>query len=87
MNGYQATLHELLGSLSEAGEAVVIYQNVNGLASFQYAKNGTIVRAFDPLLPDLVQMGEPLPEESGSLSPARTVNSTPCPAHFRSPSA
>jgi hypothetical protein len=55
LNGYQATLPEVLEALPEGGEAVVIYQNVNGLASFQYAKNGTIVRAFDPLLPELGQ--------------------------------
>jgi hypothetical protein len=48
LNGYQATLPELLEALSAGGEAVVIYQNVNGLASFQYAKDGTIVREFDP---------------------------------------
>ena len=69
LGGYQATLPVLLQALSEGGEAVVIYQNVNGLASFQYAKNGTIVRAFDPLLPELGQMGEPLPEEQGIAFP------------------
>lgn len=69
LNGYQATLPEQLEALSEGGEAVVIYRNINALSSFQYAKNGTIVRAFDPLLPRMSQIGEPLPEEQGIAFP------------------
>lgn len=40
LNGYQATLPELLTALSEGGEAVVIYRNVNAVSSFQHAKDG-----------------------------------------------
>ena len=82
LNGYQATLPGLLEALSEGGEAVVIYQNVNGLASFQYAKNGAIVRAFDPLLPELGQMGEPLPEEQGIAFPGEGGELHPMPGAF-----
>lgn len=87
LNGYQATLPGLLEALSEGGEAVVIYQNVNGLASFQYSKKGTIARAFDPLLPDLGPMGEPLPEEQGIAFPGEGGELHPMPGAFRSPSA
>lgn len=69
LNGYQATVPELLEDLSQDGEAVVIFRNVNALSSFRYAKNGTIVRAFDPLLPHMSQIGEPLPEERGIAFP------------------
>lgn len=82
LNGYQATLPEPLEALPDDGEAVVIYQNVNGLASFQYAKNGTIVRALDPLLPELSQMGEPLPEERGIAFPGENGELHPMPGAF-----
>ena len=82
LNGYQATLPELLEALSGGGEAVVIHQNVNGLASFQYAKNGTIVRAFDPLLPESGQIGEPLPEEQGIVFPGENGELHPMPGAF-----
>lgn len=65
LGGYQATVPELLEKMSHGGEAVVIHQDVNAHCSFQYAKNGIIVRAFDPLVPDMDQTGEPLPEEQG----------------------
>ena len=87
LNGYQATLPELLRALSEGGEAVVTYQNVNAVSSFQYAKGGTIIRAFDPLLPGLGQLEIPLPEEQGIVFLARTASSTPCLACSCSPSA
>jgi hypothetical protein len=61
--GYQAAY--FAAQLSEADEAVVIYQSVNADSSFQYARNGTVIRSFDPLLPHMPQEGEPLPEEAG----------------------
>lgn len=82
LNGYQSTLPDFLEALSEAGEAVVIYQNVNALSSFQYAKDGTIVRAFDPLLPEQGQLGEPLPEEHGIAFPGDNGELHPMPAAF-----
>lgn len=82
LNGYQATVPELLQALSANGEAVVIYQNVNALSSFQYAKNGTIVRAFDPLLPQQGQSGGPLPEEQGIAFPGENGELHPMPGAF-----
>jgi hypothetical protein len=70
-NGYQATDRTLLEELSQDGEAVVIFRNVNAVSSFQYAKNGIIVREFDPLLPHMDQAGEPLPEEQGIAFPGK----------------
>lgn len=65
--GYQAT--SFAEQLSEGGEAVVIYQSVNADSSFQYARNGTVIRSFDPLLTHMPQEGEPLPEEEGIAFP------------------
>jgi hypothetical protein len=65
--GYQAT--QLAEQLSEGGEAVVIYRSINADSSFQYARNGTMIRSFDPLLPQMSQEGEPLPEEEGIAFP------------------
>lgn len=42
---------------------------INALSSIQYAKKGTIVRAFDPLLPHMSQQGVPLPQEQGIACP------------------
>jgi hypothetical protein len=67
--GYQATMPEALAALSSTGEAVVIYQSVNADSSFQYAKNGVIIREFDPLLPEQGGLGEPLPQEQGIVFP------------------
>lgn len=67
LGGYRAT--ELLGELTRNGEAVVIFQDVNAHSSFQYAKNGSVVRYFDPLLTNMPQIGEPLPEEHGIAFP------------------
>ena len=61
---------------------MVIYQNVNGLASFQYEKDGTVVRAFDPLLPGLGQAGVPLPEEHGIAFPGENGELHPMPGAF-----
>jgi hypothetical protein len=82
LNGYRATLPELLEALSQGGEAVVVYQNVNALTSFQYARNGTIVRAFDPLLPHMGQIGQPLPEEQGIAFPGENGELHPMPGAF-----
>jgi hypothetical protein len=87
LNGYQATVPELLEQLSQDGEAVVIFQNVNALSSFQYAKNGTIVRAFDPLLLICPRPDNPCLMNRESRSPARTANSTPCRGRSCSPNA
>lgn len=64
-NGFRAAF--LADALSSSGEAVVVYRSVDADASFTYAKAGTTVRFFDPLLFDMIgsQTGEPLPEEAG----------------------
>jgi hypothetical protein len=82
LSGCQATVPGLLEELSQDGEAVVIFQNVNAVSSFQYAKNGTIVRAFDPLLPDMGQTGDPLPEEHGIAFPGENDELHPMPGAF-----
>ena len=82
LNGYQATLPDVLKTLSDGGEVVVIYRNINALSSFQYAKNGTIVRAFDPLLPHMSQIGDPLAEESGITFPGENGELHPLPGAF-----
>lgn len=82
LGGYRATDPELLRQLSRDGEAVVIFQNVNAHSSFQYAKNGTVVRDFDPLLPNMPQTGEPLPEEQGIAFPGENGKLHPMPGAF-----
>lgn len=82
LNGYQATVPGLIEKLSRDGEAVVIFQNVNALSSFQYARNGIIVRAFDPLLPHMGQTGERLPQEAGIAFPGGKGELHPMPGAF-----
>lgn len=65
LNGFRATDKELLRHLSAQGEAVVIYENVNALSRFLYARSGEIVRDFDPLLDDSEHATFRLPEEEG----------------------
>ncbi len=69
LNGFRATNRELLSLLSEGGEAVVIYRNVNALSSFQYARGGQIVREFDPLGDASHDAAFRLPEEEGISFP------------------
>jgi hypothetical protein len=53
------------GRLSRQGAAVVIYNNVNDLDSFQYARAGHVVRDFDPLLFGTSDRAHALPQERG----------------------
>jgi hypothetical protein len=68
-NGYAATDPAVLCALSRNGEAVVIYTNVNAVSSFQYARGGTIVREFDPLLEPNEGAAGRLPEEHDIVFP------------------
>ncbi len=61
-NGWTASTPETIARLSEWGEALNVFWNVNAVMSFSYARNGTLVRQFDPLLYD--DGGKPLPEEA-----------------------
>lgn len=69
LNGFRATDSDLLQRLSEAGEAVVIYRNVNARMRFMYARGGKIVRDFDPLLDHSNVAIHRLPEEEGISFP------------------
>jgi len=69
-------------ALSDDVEAVVIYQNINALSWCQYAKNGTIVRALDPLFTRLPQIGHPLPEVQGHRRPRESGEPHRTPSAF-----
>jgi hypothetical protein len=64
-NGFKAT--QRAGRLSRLGTAVIIYNNVNSLESFQYAQGGRVVREFDPLIYYQDERRNPLPEERGIM--------------------
>lgn len=63
-NGFLMTDHDVLLRLSRGGEAVCYFRNVNAVSDFLVARDGRLVRAFDPVLFD-DEEGEPLPEEQG----------------------
>ncbi|RBY88481.1 DUF6461 domain-containing protein [Blastococcus sp. TF02A-26] len=63
-NGYFSTQIEIVEELSRNGEAVSVFRNVNAVMNFVVARDGVMVRAFDPLLFD-DEEGDPLPEEEG----------------------
>jgi Family of unknown function (DUF6461) len=63
-NGYQGCDEDVVIVLSRGGRAVSLYWNVNHYADFIYAVDGVVVRAFDPVLPDIGPRGDPLPQES-----------------------
>lgn len=66
-NGYLATLDDVLGRLSDHRTAIVLFRNVNAVMRFVYATDGSVIRAFDPLLYDNQSswIGEPLAQEHG----------------------
>lgn len=66
-NGYLAAVDDVIRRLSERRRAIVLFENVNAVMRFAYARDGSLVRAFDPLLYDNVMIweGERLPEEEG----------------------
>jgi hypothetical protein len=61
-NGWAGSMPEVVARLSERGEAVNVFWNVNAVMSFTLARNGSVVRTFDPLLYDALD--GPLPEEA-----------------------
>jgi hypothetical protein len=61
-NGWAASMPEVVARLSEQGEAVNAFWNVNAVMSFTLARDGGVVRTFDPLLYDALD--GPLPEET-----------------------
>lgn len=66
-NGFLATLDAVLRRLSEKRRAIVLFRNVNAVMRFVYASDGSVARAFDPLLYDNRSswIGAPLPQEKG----------------------
>jgi hypothetical protein len=62
-NGWLLTTPEYAEAVSQGAEAVSVYWNVNAVMQFVLARDGRIVRRFDPLLYDQPGDGEPLPEE------------------------
>lgn len=66
-NGYLASIPATLVSLSRAGTAISVFWNVNAVMRFLAAWDGVLVRSFDPLLFEVDQKGDPLPQEEGLL--------------------
>ncbi len=67
-NGWGGAQDEVLGPLSRGGgTAVSVYWNVNAVMSFSLARDGEVVRSFDPRDPATGPgpHGDPLPEEAG----------------------
>lgn len=63
-NGYVCSQDAVLRALSANGRAAMVFWNVNRDSRFGYARNGTLVRVFDPVL-GTGEVGDPLPEEAG----------------------
>jgi hypothetical protein len=61
-NGYLASLSDCLEKIARKGEAVSVFWNVNGQMQVMVARDGAVVREFDPLMYDA---GDALPEEAG----------------------
>ncbi|MGY1774044.1 DUF6461 domain-containing protein [Blastococcus sp. SYSU D00813] len=63
-NGYWTSQTHVVEALSRRGEAVSVYWSVKATSEFVLARDGAMVRAFDPVLFD-DEEGDPLPEEEG----------------------
>lgn len=63
-NGYWTSQLHVVEALSRHGAAVSVFRNVNAVMEFVLARDGEMVRAFDPLIFD-DEEGDPLPEEEG----------------------
>lgn len=66
-NGFLATRDDVLARLSDHRAAIVLFRNVNAVMRFVNARDGAVIRAFDPLLYDSRSswIGEPLAQEKG----------------------
>lgn len=64
-NGFLAMRADVLRRLSDHRTAVVLFRNVNAVMRFVCAREGSVIRAFDPLLYDdrSSWVGEPLAQE------------------------
>jgi hypothetical protein len=63
-NGYVCSQDAVLAGLATGGRAVMVFWNVNLDSRFGYARDGVLVRVFDPVL-GTSEVGDPLPEEAG----------------------
>jgi len=63
-NGWMLTSPGTAERVSVGGELVSLYWNVNALMQFIAARDGTLIRRFDPLLYKQQSIGRPLPEEA-----------------------
>ena len=63
--GFMTTDDDVLTELSRKGEAVCVFWNVNAKYQFALARDGVLVRSFDPYIQDWEPTGDPLPEEAG----------------------
>jgi hypothetical protein len=64
-NGSAAAGSDTVVRLSRGGTAVSVSWNVNLVMNFVLARDGVLVRRFDPLGPQVEPLGQPLPEEEG----------------------
>lgn len=63
--GYTASVDGVPRRLSEEGHAVAVVQlTSNRDMSFEWARNGEVIRHFDPFLYEAGSLGVPLPEEA-----------------------
>jgi hypothetical protein len=63
-NGFLLADEGVLARLSRAGTAVSYFRNINAHSLFVLAREGRVVRSFDPVIPDEDESeGEPLAEE------------------------
>lgn len=67
-NGFRGTLQEVLCAVSARTVAVSVFCNVNAVARFCYAEDGTIIAHFDPLDPPFA---DPAPQLQTLLRQAR----------------
>jgi len=82
LNGFRATDIALLRRLSKGGEALVVYNNVNALMLFRYARDGRILRDFDPLLDPSDEATDRLLEEQGITFPGDNDELHPLPGVY-----
>lgn len=63
--GWATSLSEIVAGISTGGSAISVFWNVNAVMRVVVARDGAVVREFDPLIYD--DGGVPIPEEAGLL--------------------
>ena len=77
-NGYRATDLTLFQRLSQGAEAILIYSSVNADMQFMYARDGVILRNFDPMLDDSDDVTTACPRRKASPSQVKTASFSRC---------